>query len=171
MPTHTDRAADLMRGTAGPVLPLRRLADLLGVPSTGLVAELDRDARFRVVRAASALEVTAVWTTLGPAYTSVLEAAGLTPSCTIVLVDRGGHDDSVAALLARTLGCLLDLPAGAIGGLTESGIQVGAALAPLMPGAGTSTTPPPPARPPAPAPPRRRRPSWRPPHAPGSPRG
>lgn len=173
MPTHPDRAADLMRGTAGPVLPLRRLAGLLGVPSTGLAAELDRDPRFRVVRAASALERAAVWTEgLGPAYTAVFEAAGLTPSCTIILVDRAGDDDSVAALLARTLGCLLDLPTGATGALTDSGlVDAIAALAPLMPAAGTSTTPPPPARPPAPAAPRRRQPSWHPPRAPGSRRG
>ena len=173
MQTHPDRAADLMRGTAGPVLSLRRLANLLGAPSARLAAELDHDPRFRVVRSASALDRAAVWTEgLGPAYTAVLEAAGMTPSCTIVLVDRAGHDDSVAALLARTLGCLLDLPAGPTTALGDSRvIDALAALAPLMPGAGTSTTLPPPARPPTPAPPRRRPPSGRPPHAPGPRRG
>lgn len=172
MPSHADHAARLMRGPAGPVLSLRRLADLLGAQPATLSAELERDPRFRVVRRAPLLDQAALGTDgFAPAYAVVLEAAGLTPSCTIVLADMAGTDDSAAALLARTLGCLLDLPAAAPQGAHSGTVEAAAALAPLMLPAGTSTTPPPPAPPSASAPPLRRPSSWRPPRAPGSRRG
>lgn len=173
MPTHADHAAGLMRGAAGPVLPLRRLADLLGAQPAALAAELERDPRFRVVRRDPVLDQAALRTDgFAPAYAPFFEAAGLTPSCTIVLADMAGNDDSAAALLARTLGCLLDLTAAAGSRGAHSGaVEAAAALAPLMLPAGTSTTPLPPSPPTDSAPPRRRRPSWRPPHAPGCRRG
>lgn len=173
MPTQADRAADLMRGTAGPVLTLRRLAHLLGAQPAALSAELERDPRFRVVRGTPVIEQAAAWTEgVAPAYAAIVEAAGLTPSCTVLLADLAGHEETAAVLLARTLGCLLDLPTSIVYPATHAGaVEAAAALAPLMPTAGTSTTPPPPARPPAPARSRRRPPSWRPPRAPGSRRG
>lgn len=102
--TPADRAAAFMRRSGQCVTTLARLADRLRLGGSALGAALEGDPRFQLVQTPPLLTpVDLGGGAADAAYTRALAAAGLSGTCTVLLVDRGSDPGTAAGLLASTL--------------------------------------------------------------------
>lgn len=91
-----DRAAALMAGDTGPVLPLARLAKLLGEAADRLAFALADDDRFRLLARAAPVAPGLHWPrgAVGP-YRAAFEAAGLAADRLVVLTGPSADTSTI----------------------------------------------------------------------------